>query len=332
MALPVIDLSGFASDALATAPGGAVPPEARLIDEALCETGFLLVRGHGMDRSVRDEFFVAMKSFFDLPLPQKEALSIANSSCHRGYVGLETEALEGAVAGSELRCELPVGDLKETLDSGIEHGPDHPEVRAATPLHGPNQLPDLPGFYAAWSSYQQAAIQVALRVQRGLALALSLDPDFFESQPGETMFHLRMLHYPALDRLAPEPGQVGCGTHTDYGTITVLADDAVAGLQVQMRSGEWIEVEVPDDLFVVNIGDLMATWTADRWVSNPHRVVNPPSNDRYSAALFVTPPFHLCIETLPTCRGGDGSRSKSPVVSGPYLVSRFDGTHSYRND
>ena len=75
----------------------------------------------------------------------------------------------------------------------------------------------------------------------------------------------------------------------------------------------------------------MAIWTNDRWVSNPHRVVNPPGVDRYSAVLFVTPPFHLRIETLPTCLGPDGTSRHEPLTAGPYLLSRFDGTHAYRN-
>ena len=65
--------------------------------------------------------------------------------------------------------------------------------------------------------------------------------------------------------------------------------------------------------------------------SAPHRVVNPPGVDRYSSALFVEPAFHLRVETLPTCLDADGTSRHAPVVTGPYLLSRFDGTHAYRN-
>ena len=88
---------------------------------------------------------------------------------------------------------------------------------------------------------------------------------------------------------------------------------------------------IPEGQLVVNIGDLMGIWTNDRWVSNPHRVRNPVSVDRYSAVLFVTPPFHLTIETLPTCLDADGTTRYQPLRAGPYLLSRFDRTHSYRN-
>ena len=83
---------------------------------------------------------------------------------------------------------------------------------------------------------------------------------------------------------------------------------------------------------MVNLGDLMAIWTNDRYVSNPHRVVNPPETDRYSIPFFVEPGFHTRIECLPTCRGEDGSAKHEPMVTGEYLLSRFDGTHAYRNE
>ncbi|MDA3039491.1 MAG: hypothetical protein O3C27_08150 [Actinomycetota bacterium] len=328
MAIPTVDLSPFATGLVL--PGAEAETVASLIDQALRRTGFLIVTGHGVDPAVKDAYFGAMKSFFALPLEAKEVIAIGNSACHRGYVGFASETLEGAIAGEERIGEKLAGDMKETLDTGTEHGPDHPEVLAGTPLHGPNQFPDIEGFRKAWEDYRSAVIETALRVQRGLAMALHLSPDFFESQPGETMYHLRLIHYPPMDRLTPEPGQLGCGAHTDYGTITVLGDDGVGGLQVRMRSGEWVDAVVPDGHFVVNIGDLMAIWTNDRWISNPHRVVNPPNTDRYSSPLFVTPPFHLRIETLSTCR--DEPLRHEPMFSGPYLLSRFDGTHSYRNE
>ena len=301
------------------------------IDAALREVGFVTVVGHGVSPGTKSAYFAAMREFFELPIADKEAIAIGRSEYHRGYVGFEAEALDGVLGNDEDAIgTAAAGDLKETLDTGTEYAPDHPLVVAGTPLHGPNQWPDLPGFREAYDAYRDAVVEAALRVQRGLAMALGLAPTFFEDQPGDTMFHLRLIHYPPQSRVTPAPGQLGCGAHTDYGTLTVLADDGVGGLQVRQRSGEWVDVVVPDGQLVVNIGDLMAIWTNDRWVSNPHRVVNPQGVDRYSSPLFVTPPFHLRIETLPTCLDADGASAHAPLVSGPYLPARFDGTHTYR--
>lgn len=327
--IPTIDLAPFATGA--ELPSGPASVAAAEIDAALREVGFVTVVGHGVSSEVKQAYFDAMREFFGRPLEEKEAIAIGKSAHHRGYVGFEAESLDGALGNADDAIgTATAGDLKETLDTGTEYPSDHPLVVAGTPLHGPNQWPRLPGFREAYDAYRSAVIEAALRMQRGLAMALGLAPTFFEDQPGDTMFHLRLIHYPPQSRVTPAPGQLGCGAHTDYGTLTVLADDGVGGLQVQQRSGEWVDVVVPDGHLVVNIGDLMAIWTNDRWVSNPHRVVNPPGVDRYSSPLFVTPPFHLRIETLPTCLDADGRSRHAPLVAGPYLLSRFDGTHAYR--
>jgi isopenicillin N synthase-like dioxygenase len=290
------------------------------LDAALCSTGFVLLANHGLRPETKADLLAAMRQFFAQPAEQKNRLSIANSYAHRGYVGIAAESLDEQTTLA--------GDLKETLDTGPDHLPDHPDVLAGTPLHGPNQLPDFPGFREAFDAYRAQVIEAAERAQRAMAIALGCAPDALLSL-GETFYNLRMIHYPAQDRVTPEVGQLGCGAHTDYGSLTLLTDDGVGGLQVMMRNGEWIDIVVPDNLLVMNLGDLMAIWTNDRWVSNPHRVINPPAQDRYSVPLFVTPPYHATIQCLPSCVGA-GAKYK-PMQAGPYLVSRFDATHSYRN-
>lgn len=332
MSLPTFDLTPFATGADHHAD--AATTTAAAIDEALQSVGFLLVTGHGVDDDLHDRYFAAMREFFALPAEAKEAISIDKSDHHRGYVGFGTESLDGAIGGRDDEDAIGTagaGDLKETLDTGIEYGPGDAEFDAGTPLHGPNQWPDLPGFRATVEEYRAAAIEASDRMHRALAIALGLNADYFIDLAGDTMYHLRLIHYPATDRVPPEPGQFGCGAHTDYGTLTLLATDGVAGLQVRNRSGEWIDATAPPGPLVVNIGDLMAIWTNDRWVSNPHRVVNPPNSERYSSPLFVEPPFHTVIEALPGCVADGEMPRHAPMVAGEYLLSRFDGTHSYRS-
>ena len=327
--IPVIDVSSFATGV--QLPSVEAQEVAGVIDRTCRELGFLLVKGHGVRPETKANLLNKMREFFALPTEEKEKIAIGKSEYHRGYIGIGDENLEGALADTELEATYGVGDLKEGIDSGLEQGPEHPEVKLGTPLHGPNQLPSLPGYREAWQAYFDEGYEAVRRLQRGVAMALELDPNFFEDQPGEPMLHLRMLHYPPSHKVNMELGRLGCGAHTDYGTITVLSDDGVGGLQVRRRDGEWIDVVVPDGHLVVNLGDLLAIWTNDRYVSNPHRVINPPDDDRYSIPLFVTPPFHLTIEALDTCVEPGEAPRHPPMVSGPYLLSRFDGTHNYRN-
>jgi len=81
---------------------------------------------------------------------------------------------------------------------------------------------------------------------------------------------MRLLHYP--EKIPLEAGQFRASEHTDYGGLTILYSTS-PGLQVKTRWGEWLDINIPKDHFVINIGDLMAFWTNDRWVSTPHRVV-----------------------------------------------------------
>jgi isopenicillin N synthase-like dioxygenase len=329
--IPTIDLSSLATGKSYDTPEAHAV--AALIDETCQNIGFLLVTNHGVREETKAALLAKMKEFFAEPAEKKNQIAIGKSPHHRGYVGIGMENLEGALANTELDKTYGAGDVKESIDSGTEDGPDHPEVIAGTPLHGPNQLPDwIPGFREAWQNYFDECYEAVLRIQRGLAMALGQDPGFFENQPGYPLLNLRMLHYPPESRVNTEDGRIGCGAHTDYGSITVLADDGVGGLQVKPREGDWIDINIPAGHLVVNLADLLAIWTNDRYVSNPHRVMNPPNMDRYSIPLFVTPPYNLTIEAIPTCVPAGEKPKYEPMVSGPYLQSRFDGTHTYRNE
>ncbi|QYN37603.1 hypothetical protein K1T35_10375 [Pseudonocardia sp. DSM 110487] len=317
--LPTVDVSSFATGAPPSPEQDAAAAE---IDRICREIGFFLIAGHGVEPGVKAAMFEAMHRFFALPVEEKLEIAIGKSANHRGYVGIAAEKSD----------EEGAADLKESLDTGGEHGPDHPEVQAGIPTFGPNQWPADPAFREAWEAYRAQGIEAAQRVQRAMARALGQHDEFLLDRPGgEVMYHLRHLRYPPQETVTPGPDQLGCGAHTDYGTVTLLADDGVGGLQVMTRDGSWINVGIPDDLLVVNIGDLMAIWTNDRWVSNPHRVVNPPQTDRYSMPLFVTPPFHAEISCLESCLAPGEEPKYEPQEAGPYLMSRLNATHTYRN-
>lgn len=83
--------------------------------------------------------------------------------------------------------------------------------------------------------------------------------------------------------------------------------------------------------FVINIGDLMALWTNDRWVSTMHRVVNPPPQEggllrRQSLAFFHQPNWFAEIACLPSCVVPGQAARHAAVLSGPYLMGKFKST------
>lgn len=301
--------------------GGDHHELASAFDGACRTVGFFVVVGHGLPGAVREAAFDATRRFFAQPHETKLRVDIARSPHHRGYVSLASEALEDG---------LP-GDLKECFDVGSDLPADHPEVLAGTPLYGSNTWPDLPGFRQAIEAYQFAALDAAHLVLRGIALALDLDEHHFAASMHDPLCNLRLLHYPPTDEAPPGPDQAGCGAHTDYGSITLLATDDVAGLQVQGRDGRWRDVSVEPGQLVVNLGDMLARWTNDRYVSTPHRVISPRSRHRYSIPFFVNPNFHTEISCLPSCTGPGHPARYPPVTAGDYLLSRFDATHAYRS-
>ena len=125
------------------------------------------------------------------------------------------------------------------------------------------------------------------------------------------------------------PDQKGAGEHSDYGTVTILKPDPdVAGLEIRLPAGHWAEAPLVKDGFIVNIGDLMARWTNDRWVSTLHRVVKPGAQDggdnrRQSMAFFMNTNYDADITCIPTCLS-EGEKPKYETVrSGNYLKARF---------
>jgi isopenicillin N synthase-like dioxygenase len=192
--------------------------------------------------------------------------------------------------------------------------------------------PDAPeGFVAAWRSYYAAMEDLAARIMRLFAAALRLPEDYFASFIDAPVSALRALNYPRQDA-APEPGQIRAGAHTDYGSLTILLPQAGSqGLEILAPDGAWTPVPPLSGAFVINIGDLMARWTNDRWVSTLHRVVNPsPENGgnarRQSMAFFHQPNWDAEIRVLEACLTPGETPKYGPVRSGPYLMSKFKST------
>jgi isopenicillin N synthase-like dioxygenase len=122
------------------------------------------------------------------------------------------------------------------------------------------------------------------RLRRLFALALDLPEDWFEDAFRGHSSSMRVINYPAPEE-EPEPGQLRAGAHTDYRCMTILrTEDAAGGLQVQTRAGEWLDVQAVPGSFVVNLGDMVARWTNDRWTATLHRVAIPPAELRRAAA------------------------------------------------
>ncbi len=207
--------------------------------------------------------------------------------------------------GGELTSGRP--DNKEGIYFGLELPDDHPRVAAGTPLHGRNLFPDTPSdLRSAVLEWFDAMRRVADAVMRGIAAGLGLPATWFEDHlTADPTVLFRIFHYPPSEHPRSnetdtnDGGHWGVGEHTDYGLLTLLAQDDNGGLQVQFLDGTWTDVELDSALLVCNIGDMLERLTGGRYRSTPHRVRNTSGADRLSFPYFFDPSWDATVPTLP---------------------------------
>ena len=145
------------------------------------------------------------------------------------------------------------------------------------------------------------------------------------------MTTLGPLHYPPQQGRITER-RIGAGAHTDFGCLTILAQDPVGGLQVRNAAGAWIDAPYIPGTFVVNIGDMMARWTNDLFASTYHRVINASGRERYSMPFFFDPNFEADLTVLPTCSGPDNPPKYPPTTGGQHLLDMINATFDYHRE
>ncbi len=309
---PVIDVG-----ALAGHDRAAQEVVARALRQACVSTGFFYVTNHGIDAAEVDGLFATAKRFFDQTDAIKNRVAMKNSRWNRGFDGIGNQQLNAATGF----------DRKESYFIGIDYGADHPRVKANTPYYGPNQWPEnLPGWRERVLGYFGAVEALSRRLMNGVALSLDLPWGYFDPSLLEHVSSLRLLHYPPHPDADPTR-EVGCGAHTDWGAITILAQDEVGGLEIQLRGGKWVAARPVPGAFIVNIGDMMQRWTNDLYVSTPHRVLNRSLRERYSAAFFFDPSYYTQVGCLPTCSDAARPPRYPPITSGDHLAAMYRKTY-----
>jgi len=270
--LPIIDLRS-----------AEVAPQ---IDAACRHNGFFVITGHGVDPALQERLDSAARAFFARPDAEKATVAMAlGGRAWRGWFPL----------GGELTSGVPDG--KEGLYFGAELPPDDPRVVAGLPLHGPNLFPDEPAeLRPAVLGWLDAMTRLGHRLMAQIAIALGLDEQWFARHlTADPTVLFRIFRYPPGDPAVTD--RWGVAEHTDYGLLTILAQDASGGLQV--RDGDrWIDVPAIPGAFVCNIGDMLDRITGGRYRSTPHRV-RTTSADRLSFPFFFDPSWDAEVGPLP---------------------------------
>ena len=301
--IPVIDISALASREDA-------PQRARVAAEvgAACRgVGFFAITGHGVPPALLADAFAASQAFFALDAAAKQALAIDRLGHNRGYVDLGAEALD----------EKKGADQKEAFNL----------IWTDERVRPPNVWPPIDGWRPRVQAYFDASLLAARRLHAAFAIDLGLPEDYFDDKIDRPLATLRLLRYPAPADGAAANESIGAGAHTDYGNVTLLATDGVAGLQVRTRAGDWVDAPSVPGAFVCNIGDCLMRWTNDVYVSTPHRVVRP-ARERYSIALFLDPNADAVVSAIPSCVPAGEAPRYAPITAQAYLQSRFDATYT----
>jgi isopenicillin N synthase-like dioxygenase len=278
---------------------------AEAIGHACVEVGFFHIVNHRVDPALQGRVFDIAAQFFALPLHQKMQVALSADTGFLGYFPLKGEVTDPLLGG----------DPKEGFD--VSFGTD-------------TRWPDTPAeLRATLTAYYSAMSALGRSLSRGFALALDLPENFFAAKLDRPTAILRLLHYPPVDR-PPDPEGLpptGCGAHSDYGYLTILAQDTQGGLQVETRSGNWLNVPPIEGALLCNIGEMMALWTNHRFRATPHRVVRVAQGARISIPFFFHPNPDVLIETLPTCHGPGDPPLPAPITSGAYLHRRQSGAY-----
>jgi isopenicillin N synthase-like dioxygenase len=305
--LPVLDFSPFVSDDSSSARHAL----ARELRKACVDVGFFYLAGHGFSEAELDEAVEWGHRFFQLPMDVKMELHTRGPG-QPGFMrigGINPDANPDKAA-----------DHKERFIMSRELFPDEPAEgwRAAGLSRWPSEQV-LPGFASFMKAHLAKRVLLAQRLAQAFALSLELPETYFD----EFFRHLGVVsiinYYPPLDAATVKRTQWSFSPHTDYGGFTFLNQDSLGGLQVRNCAGEWIGVPPIPGTFVVNIGDLMATWTNDLYTSNLHRALNVSGKARISIPFFASPQGAKVIRCLDTCQGPGNPPRYAPVTAGEYV-------------
>ena len=309
--IPLIDVAGL----------GSPDADERIaveLRQAYGEWGFGYIVNTPVDLALLDAVFAQSRAFHAQAMEDK--LRIRVNAQHRGYIPFKAST---DVNSSVEQVTKP--NLSESFMMLRECGPDDPDVLAGAYLAGANQWPALTGFREALTAYDAAMSEVAARLIAVFDRALGADGALSVMFDPPTTW-LRLLHYPPQDPQSPED-EFGSAPHTDFGAITILAQDDVGGLSVKTVDGRWVDVPPIPGAFVLNVGDMLHRLSNGLLRSTPHRVTNRTGRERFSIPFFYDPNVRTVIEPLASTVGPGRPAGFAPVVYGDWLRAELESSY-----
>ena len=302
MNVPTLDLSKFIS---------GIDEERRAFSDDLGhsfnQTGFAIIKNHGLKKELTDELYKVIKAFFDLEDEKKIKYYFPDLYGQRGYV----------VKGQEHAKGSKKGDLKEFFHIG------NPSIS-----NPQNIWPhEVESFNEIGSEVFITLENIGLTLLRAISMYLNLDINYFEDKVkgGESI--LRSIHYFPLDPLDISDGAVRAAAHGDINLITLLMGASADGLEILTKQNKWIPISSKDDELVINVGDMLERLTNKRLLSTVHRVVNPSidklGTSRYSIPFFMHPRPEMDLSCLESCCSQNNPKQFEDITAGRFLEERL---------
>ncbi|EPQ53023.1 Clavaminate synthase-like protein [Gloeophyllum trabeum ATCC 11539] len=293
------------------------------------EMGFVYLVNHGLPQDKIDGMFGWAKKFFNLPLETKQlAPHPPSGTHHRGYSAPGLEKVTQHVYDDEelKRNRSQAPDVKESFESGREGDPYQPNI----------WLPDdlLPGFREACLDFFWTCREVELSILRALALGFRLPEDYFVKYHTASDNQLRLLHYPSVPVESLTKERVTrIGAHSDFGSITLLMQDQVGGLEVEdvTKPGQFKPAPPVEGSIIVNAGDFLQRWSNDIIRSTVHRVRAPPhlttkdgmTPERYSIPYDMT----TVVDCIPGTYSEERPKRYEPISAAQYIMKRLAASY-----
>lgn len=280
------------------------PDTLSTVRNAVENVGFLLLSNTDIKTEQVHNTLEAYRSFFKCPENIKAEADMSVTGSNRGW----------GRSGSEQVDPNANPDYKQVFDCGVEVSNNDPQADLS--VYAPNVWPSEPvEFQEQIESYFTNVRATALELLKGISEAIGADANFFADKFDKPMALLRSNFYPQRPRNATER-DFGIAAHTDYGCLTLLATDGQPGLEVKLKSGEWIPVTAEPGTFIVNFGEMLEMWTGGKVRATLHRVIGGDS-ERISIPLFFNPNYDTNV--APT--------GKDEISAGEYLSQRYAETY-----
>ncbi|MBT6274514.1 MAG: isopenicillin N synthase family oxygenase [Chromatiales bacterium] len=292
---------------------------------AATDVGFIYVSNHGVDLELIEEARRSGLAFFRQSLELKRQVTV--NAHHHGYLG----------PGGTKMYDDAKADLKESYNFGIELDESHSTATPSHMLLGRNEWPlAMPELRSAVYPFFKAATAAAEHLLGAFALAGGHASDTFTRTSDTPVSRGSLQYYPPRPADAADD-HFSLAAHTDFGVLTVLAQDSIGGLQIRTpdgpdgKEGEWVSVPPVEGTLVVNVGDLLARWSNDTFRSTPHRVMNDSGQERLSLVLAYDPNPDTVVDPSLFCSDGE-EPNYEPITCGDYLLWRFRRAFAYREE